>query len=115
MRRKPIEYEKLQVSLQEKLKKKSFNREEQNDQIVMLQKCKNYFQLRRQHEPFLTPRNHKPTHPTRPQSSCLSTPTKEGFITQLQDVMRECGNRQTEIKEDLQLFAYYCKAMDRRL
>jgi hypothetical protein len=29
--------------------------------------------------------------------------------------MRECGNEEGEIKEDMRLFTYYCKMMDRRL
>ena len=76
----------------------------------MLEKCKNYFQLRKNHEGTHTP---KPRLPTRPHTSCARA--QSGFMTQLQGVMRDCGNSEGEIKEDMRLFAYFCKMMDRRL
>lgn len=84
LRRKPLEYEKLEASLSAKLKLKSYNREEEKVQLVMLEKCKNYFQLRKPKAKYLTPKPSRHEAERRPQTSgsCLKS-VSSSFAEQL--------------------------------
>jgi hypothetical protein len=95
---------------------KSYNREEEKVQLVMLDKCKNYFQLRKPQAKYLTPKHSRHEISKRPQTSgpCMNS-LSSSFIEQLQGVMNHCDFEGREIKEDMNLFTFYCRMMDRRL
>ena len=82
------------------MKQKAFNHDEQRLQIVMLEKCKNYFHMRNPKEQHHSPKYRAAT-PKNKRDSCIRPKTSGGslhsssspLLLQLKGVMDECDRK----------------------
>lgn len=95
IRKKPIQYEKLEQTIENKLKTKCFDSEKQRGEMVILEKCKNYFHVRRKNGKCFTSSTNSRTNSNKSRFNHKSrTLTEENctnpYRNRIKNVMDDC-------------------------